>query len=220
MSLPLNELIEEMLLDDEAEQQQENQETLAEHGDVQVSKEEEKENEKMMRMAQKHIGNTAIECDKILGQHMRTTEVVRIEIWAVVQQQTRFAIEGVRNIIQQISNELRITKRRLEAQSVDGDLKKILEIAKLTRSEQMELFLDRSMKNSECLQNLCTFLECEQDEVAQKCPALKQLVLDQEETIRDLQTQIDVLQMADLTKRVRNMESREAARAVSANIGE
>ncbi|EYB83687.1 hypothetical protein Y032_0331g2727 [Ancylostoma ceylanicum] len=219
MSLPVDELTEEMLLGDEAEQQPENQEALVEHGDTQVSRED-KENDKRIRMAQKYIGNIAIECDKILGQHMRTTDIVRTEIWAAVQQQTRLASEGVRNIMQQIANELRITKGRPGAQSMNEDLKKILEIAQLTESEQMELFLDSSMKNSENLQNLCVLLECEQDELTQKCLAMKQLILDQEETIRDMQTQIELLQMADLTRRVQNMGNRDASRAKPTNVGE
>ncbi|KAL6726386.1 hypothetical protein Aduo_008362 [Ancylostoma duodenale] len=218
MSLLVDELTEEMLLGDEADQQPENQEALVEHGDTQVSREEDKENDKRIRMAQKYIGSIAIECDKILGQHMRTTDVVRTEIWDAVQHQVRLASEGVGIILQQIVNELRITRKRLEAQSVDEDLKKILEIAQLTESEQVELFLDSSMKNSENLQNLCALLECEQDELTQKCLALKQLILDQEETIRDMQTQIELLQMADLTKRVQNMGNREASRAKPTNV--
>ena len=152
--------------------------------DTQVRKETVQEFTKKLQLAHKFISNIAIECEKVLSAHMRTSDPVRTQVGEVVQQQVRLADEGVRALMEQMISEIQV-----EAETRSENEQEILEllrIANLADTVALEALLEQSMQEKEWKQKMCEVLECESRVLLEETQQMKQKLKDQEVMIECL----------------------------------
>ncbi|WKY06146.1 hypothetical protein Q1695_006389 [Nippostrongylus brasiliensis] len=137
--------------------------------DIEVRTAHESEIERRIRSAQRLMSEITVECERVLGRVMRTSNPLRDEVWEAVHRQVQLASEGIKEIIEQGAG--------IEQQPNEfSEVCEILGIAGLNETSRLEKFLDESVENERCAREICGVLQCEKSELVTRVAELKKAV--------------------------------------------
>lgn len=91
--------------------------------------------DRLMKLAHRYVCAIGIVCESVLSKTFRSSDPVRNEV-------TQLAWEGIKNAIEQAYKEIVQSHVRAKPQDVEESVFEILRVAELTRTAQLEHYLD------------------------------------------------------------------------------
>ncbi|KHJ97017.1 zinc knuckle [Oesophagostomum dentatum] len=101
---------------------------------------------------------------QVSGKRLRRSDPLRTEIWEVIQKQAALAIERMRAMLEQLKADWE-QSLQMPTTSKNDEMLRLLEVAGLSTVDQLEGFMEKSMRKSEKLMQVCEMVKSEEEEI-------------------------------------------------------